>query len=73
MVVREMEKKEFFEKWKKDWEGRKGEFHIDQAELFRGIRDRKNLEMRLERRMEKIVKELSRSISEEVYSIRAHG
>ena len=68
-----MEKKEFFEKWKKDWEVRKGEFHTDQTELFRGIRDRKNLEIRLERRIEKIVKELSRSISEDVYLIRAYG
>ena len=68
-----MEKKEFFERWKKDWENRKEEFHTDQAELFRGIRSRKNLEIRLERRMEKIMKELSRSISEEVYPIKVYG
>ena len=68
-----MKREDFFEEWKEDWEGRKEEFHTNQAELFRHIRDRKNLEIRLERRMEKIMKELSRSISEEVYPIKAFG
>ncbi len=68
-----MEKKEFFEEWKEDWEKRKEEFHTNQAELFRHIRDRKNLEIRLERRMERVMKELSRSISQEVYPLRVHG
>jgi hypothetical protein len=67
-----MKEEEFFEDWKGDWEGRKEEFHTNQAELFRRIRDRKNLEIRLERRMERIMKELSRSISEEVYPIKAY-
>ena len=40
-----MEKEEFFEGWKEDWEERKEEFHTNQAELFRQIRDRKNLEL----------------------------
>lgn len=39
-----MEKEEFFEKWKKDWEERKMEFHTNQAKLFREIRGRKNQE-----------------------------
>jgi hypothetical protein len=68
-----MRKKEFFEKWKGDWSGRKGEFNTDQAELFRYIRDRENLEIRLERRMERIMKELSKGISQEVYPLKAHG
>ena len=68
-----MKKEDFFEEWKGDWKEKKEEFHTNQAELFRHIRDRKNLEIRLERRMEKIMKELSRSISEEVYPIRAFG
>ncbi len=68
-----MKKEEFFDEWKGDWEERKEEFHTNQAELFRHIRDRKNLEIRLERRMEKIMKELSRGISEEVYPIKAFG
>ena len=49
-----MKKEEFFGEWKGDWNERKEEFHTNQAELFRHIRDRKNLEIRLERRMEKI-------------------
>ena len=53
-----MKKEEFFEEWKEDWEERKEEFHTNQAELFRQIRDRKNLEIRLERRIEKIMKEM---------------
>ena len=68
-----MEKEDFFEEWKGDWKEKKENFHTNQAELFRHIRDRKNLEIRLERRMEKIMKELSRSISEEVYPIKAFG
>ena len=40
-----MKEEEFFEDWKGDWEGRKEEFHTNQAELFRRIRDRKNLEI----------------------------
>ena len=68
-----MKKEEFFEEWKGDWKERQEEFHTNQAELFRHIRDRKNLEIRLERRIEKIMKELSRSISEEVYPIKAYG
>jgi hypothetical protein len=68
-----MKKEEFFEEWKGDWKERKEEFHTNQAELFRHIRARKNLEIRLERRIEKIMKELSRSISEEVYPIKAYG
>ena len=50
-----MKKEEFFEEWKGDWKERKEEFHTNQAELFRHIRDRKNLEILLERRMEKIM------------------
>jgi hypothetical protein len=37
--------------WKGDW---KEEFHTNQAELFRHIRDRKNLEILLDRKLEKI-------------------
>ena len=40
-----MKKEEFFEEWKGDWKERKEEFHTNQAELFRHIRDRKNLEI----------------------------
>lgn len=58
--------------WKEDWEDRKEEFSTRQAEMFREIRDRQNLEIRLERRMEKVMKELSRSVAEEVYPIRAY-
>ncbi len=68
-----MEEEDFFEDWKGDWKEKKEDFHTNQAELFRHIRDRKNLEIRLERRMEKVMKELSRSISEEVYPIKAYG
>ncbi len=68
-----MKEEDFFEEWKRDWKDRTEDFHTNQAELFRHIRDRKNLEIRLERRMEKIMKELSRSISEEVYPIKFFG
>lgn len=64
-----MNKEESFEEWKKDWKERKEEFNSDQAELFRKIRDRKNLEKRLERRMEKVVKKMAEGISEEVYPL----
>jgi len=40
--------------------------------MFREIRDRQNLEIRLERRMKKVMMELSRSVAEEVYPIRAY-
>ncbi len=65
-----MGKKDFFEGWKKDWEERKEELDTDQAELFRKIRDRKNLEKRLERRMKKVIKEMAEGISEEVYPLK---
>ncbi|KXB05658.1 hypothetical protein AKJ50_00330 [candidate division MSBL1 archaeon SCGC-AAA382A13] len=65
-----MDKKDFFEDWKKDWEERKKELDTDQAEFFRKIRDRKNLEKRLERRMEKVIKEMAEGISEEVYPLK---
>jgi hypothetical protein len=35
-----MKEEDFFEDWKGDWEERKEEFHTNQAELFRRIRDR---------------------------------
>ena len=73
LMVNEMEKEEFFKEWKKDWRERRGEFHTNQAELLREIRSRKNLEIRLERRMEEIMKKLSRSISEEVYPIKTYS
>nr|QNO50901.1 hypothetical protein LELLBOIK_00016 [Methanosarcinales archaeon ANME-1 ERB6] len=41
-----MKREDFFEEWKEDWEERKEEFHTNQAELFRHIRDRKNLEIK---------------------------
>lgn len=67
-----MKKKEFFARWKEDWENRKEDFSSRQAELFREIRDRQNLEIRLERRMEKVMKELSRSVAEEVYPLKVY-
>jgi len=63
-------KEKFFEKWKRDWEKNKEKYATDQAKLFRMIRDRENLQIRLERRLNKILKELSKTISEEVYSIK---
>ena len=42
-----MGKKDFFEDWKKDWKARKEKFDTNQAELFRKIRDRRNLEKSL--------------------------
>jgi len=68
-----MKKEKFFEDWKEDWGTRREEFAVNQAYILRDIRDRKNLEMRLERRMEGIMKKLSKSISEEVYPIRAYS
>ena len=68
-----MKKEKFFEEWKEDWRTRKGEFAVNQADLFRDTRDRKNLEIRLERRMEGIMKKMSKSISEEVYPIKAYS
>ncbi|KXB06184.1 hypothetical protein AKJ51_04085 [candidate division MSBL1 archaeon SCGC-AAA382A20] len=65
-----MGKKDFFEDWKKDWKERKEKFDTNQAELFRKIRDRRNLEKRLEKRMEKAVKEMAELISEEVYTLK---
>ena len=50
MAIENGKKKDLFEEWKGDWKERKEEFHTNQAELFRQIRDRKNLEIRLERR-----------------------
>ena len=35
-----MKKEEFFGEWKGDWNERKEEFHTNQAELFRHIRDK---------------------------------
>jgi hypothetical protein len=63
-------KEKFFEKWVKDWEKNKEKYATDQAELFRMIRDRENLQIRLERRLNKVLKELSKTISEEVYFIK---
>lgn len=37
----DMDKEDFFEEWKKDWEERKEEFNSYQAELFRRIMGRK--------------------------------
>lgn len=45
----EMNKEDFFENWKKDWKDRKEDFDTDQAKVFRKIKDRKNLEKRLEK------------------------
>ncbi|NQE06375.1 hypothetical protein C5S32_10950 [ANME-1 cluster archaeon GoMg1] len=42
-----MKREDFFDEWKGDWKGRKEEFHTNQAELFRHVRDRKNLEIRV--------------------------
>jgi len=38
-----MKKEEFFEEWKGDWKERQEEFHTNQAELFRHIRDEKKI------------------------------
>ncbi len=56
-----MKGEKFFEDWKGDWKERTEDFHTDQAELFRHIRDRNNLEIRLERRIEKIMNEIESS------------
>ena len=47
-----MKKEEFFDEWKGDWKERKEEFHTNQAELFRHIMDRKNLEIKSSLRLQ---------------------
>jgi broad specificity phosphatase PhoE len=58
-----------FEKWKEDWEENWEEFESGQSELFRNIRDKHNLEKKIERAVEESVKDLSERIADAVYSV----
>jgi len=58
-----MKKEKFFEEWKEDWRTRREEFAVNQAYIFRDIRDRKNLEMRLERRMSSILLQVPEGVA----------
>ncbi|MFB6158048.1 MAG: hypothetical protein ABEJ95_00120 [Candidatus Nanohalobium sp.] len=60
---------EDFEEWKEDWEENKEEFESGQAELFKRIRDRRDLEKKIERAVEESVKDLSERIADAVYPV----
>jgi len=58
-----------FETWKNNWEENRDEYEPGQAELFKKIRDRRNLEKRIERAVEDSVKDLSEKIANAVYKV----
>ncbi|MFB6180360.1 MAG: hypothetical protein ABEJ93_00625 [Candidatus Nanohalobium sp.] len=60
---------EDFEEWKEDWQENKEEFESGQAELFKRIRDRRDLEKKIERAVEESVKDLSERIADAVYPV----
>jgi hypothetical protein len=58
-----------FEGWKDDWRDNQEEFESGQFELFKRIRDRRNLERRIEKAVEESVKDLSEKIANAVYPV----
>lgn len=60
---------ESFEGWKEDWEKNQEEFESGQAELFKRIRNRRNLEKKIEKAVEESVKDLSERIADAVYPV----
>lgn len=58
-----------FEDWKDDWRENQEEFESGQFELFNRIRDRRNLEKKIERAVEESVKDLSEKIANAVYPV----
>lgn len=58
-----------FEGWKDDWEENQEEFESGQFELFKRIRDRRNLERKIEKAVEESVKDLSEKIANAVYPV----
>lgn len=58
-----------FEGWKDDWRENQEEFESGQFELFKRIRDRRNLEKKIEKAVEESVKDLSEKIANAVYPV----
>lgn len=58
-----------FEEWKDDWKDNQEEFESGQFELFKRIRDRRNLERKIEKAVEESVKDLSEKIANAVYPV----
>ena len=58
-----------FEEWKEDWRNNRDVFEENQAEVFKSIRERHNLERRIEKAVEESVKDLSKRIAEAVYQV----
>jgi hypothetical protein len=56
-----------WEEWKKGWEKNKDSYKEGQGKIFRRIRERHNLQKRLEQVLQEEIEHLSEKISEAVY------